>query len=216
MRFSSFLHFLRQTAGLCLLGTALSLATGMAGAAERPVDPKAAPNDFLEAVANNMLDAVKADPQALQGDAGHIADLVRRYAIPYLDMNKTTRLAAGRYWRQASAEQQKALVEAFTGTLIRTYSGAFTRVTQDTQIQLLPFRGDPKADDAVVRTTISQPNSPAIGVDYRLEQTDAGWKVYDLNVEGIWLIQNYRNQFSSEISRNGVDGLIKALNAKQQ
>ena len=79
----------------------------------------------------------------------------------------------------------------------------------------LSGRGDPKADDAVVRTSISQPNSPAIGVDYRLEQTDAGWKVYDLNVEGIWLIQNYRNQFASEINRSGIDGLVSALNAKK-
>jgi len=215
MRFSFPMQFLGRLASLCLLGAALGLSAAPAGAAERPVDAKSAPNDFLEAVANNMLDAVKADPQALKGDAAHIADLVRRYAIPYVDMNKTTRLAAGRYWRQASAAQQQALVEAFTGTLIRTYSGAFTRVTSGTQIALLPFRGDPKADDAVVHTTISQSNGPAIGVDYRLEQTDAGWKVYDLNVEGIWLIQNYRNQFASEIGRGGIDGLISALNAKK-
>ena len=213
--FSFFLHTLRRMAGPCLLGAALGLAAAPAGAAERPVDPLAAPNDFLEAVANNMLDAVKADPLALQGDTGHIADLVRRYALPHVDMNKTTRLAAGRHWRQASAAQQEALVQAFTGTLIRTYSGAFTRVTSGTTITLLTFRGDPKADDAVVRTSISQPNSPPIGVDYRLERTDAGWKVYDLNVEGIWLIQNYRNQFAAEIGRSGIDGLIKALNAKQ-
>lgn len=215
MRFSFPMDSLRRMAGLWLLGAALGLAAAPAGAAERAVDAKAAPNVFLEAVANNMLDAVKADPQALQGDAAHITDLVRRYAIPYVDMNKTTRLAAGRYWRQASAAQQAALVEAFTGTLIRTYSGAFTRVTANTQITLLPFRGDPQSDDAVVRTTISQPNSPSIGVDYRMAQTDAGWRVYDLNVEGIWLIQNYRNQFASEIGRSGIDGLIAALNAKQ-
>ncbi|KAB0614010.1 MlaC/ttg2D family ABC transporter substrate-binding protein [Castellaniella defragrans] len=215
MNFPSFLHVLRRAGGLCLLGAALVLSAASAGAAERIPDPKAAPNDFLEAVANNMLDAVKADPQALRGEPTHIAALVRRYALPYVDMNKTTRLAAGRYWRQASAAQQQSLVQAFTGTLIRTYSGAFTRVTAGTTISVLPFRGDPKADDAVVRTTISQPNSPAIGVDYRLERTDAGWKVYDLNVEGIWLIQNYRNQFAAEIGSNGIDGLIKALNAKQ-
>ncbi|MFV0283253.1 MAG: phospholipid-binding protein MlaC [Castellaniella sp.] len=214
MSFPAFLLFLRRTISPCLLGAALALSAPSAGAAERPVDPRAIPNDFLEAVANNMLDAVKADPQALQGDAGHIAALVRRYALPYIDMNKTTRLAAGRYWRQASAAQQDALVKAFTGTLIRTYSGAFTRVTSGTQITLQPFRGDPKADDAVVRSTISQQNGPAIGVDYRLTQSDNGWKVYDLNVEGIWLIQNYRNQFASEINRSGIDGLISALNAK--
>lgn len=197
-----------------LLGAVLALGALPAARAERPVDPKATPDVFLGAVANNMLDAVKADPLALKGDVSHITALVRQYALPYVDMDKTTRLAAGRYWRQASAQQQADLVKAFTGTLIRTYSGAFTRVTPDTKIMLLPFRGDKQSDDAVVRTTVSQPNSSPIGVDYRLEQTDAGWKVYDLNVEGIWLIQNYRNQFAQEIGRNGVDGLIKALNAK--
>ncbi|MGB6006640.1 MlaC/ttg2D family ABC transporter substrate-binding protein [Castellaniella sp.] len=197
-----------------LLGAVLALGILPAAQAEHAVDPKATPDVFLGAVANNMLDAVKADPLALKGDVSHITALVRQYALPYVDMNKTTRLAAGRYWRQASAQQQADLVKAFTGTLIRTYSGAFTRVTPDTTITLLPFRGDKQADDAVVRTSVSQPNSSPIGVDYRLEQTDAGWKVYDLNVEGIWLIQNYRNQFAQEIGRNGIDGLIKALNAK--
>ncbi|TAN25468.1 MAG: ABC transporter substrate-binding protein [Castellaniella sp.] len=196
-----------------LLGVVLGAsAVCAAQAAERTVDPKATPDVFLTAVANSMLDAVKADPQALQGDTGHITTIVRKYALPYVDMNKTTRLAAGRYWRQASAGQQAELVKAFTGTLIRTYSGAFTRVTENTKITLLPFRSDDAANDAVVRTTVSQPNGAPIGVDYRLEKTADGWKVYDLNVEGIWLIQNYRNQFSEEIGRSGIDGLIKALN----
>jgi phospholipid transport system substrate-binding protein len=88
MSFPSFPHILRRTIGPCLLGAALLLSAS-AGAAERTADPKAAPNDFLEAVANNMLDAVKADPKALQGDPAHIADLVRRYAMPYVDMSKT-------------------------------------------------------------------------------------------------------------------------------
>lgn len=207
---------LNHIARVCLLGAALGLvAQGSVLAAERPVDAKAAPDVFLSAVAENMLAAVKADPKAMQGDTQHIGAIVRQYALPYVDMNKTTRLAAGRYWRQASAAQQSELIKAFTGTLIRTYSGAFTRVTADTQIAMLPFRGDDAADDAVVRTTVSQPNGSPIGVDYRLERTPEGWKVYDLNVEGIWLIQNYRNQFAEEIGRSGIDGLIKALNAKQ-
>jgi phospholipid transport system substrate-binding protein len=213
MILSRYLPSLYRLARTGMLGLALgAAAAGSAQAAERAVDPKAAPDVFLTAVANNMLDAVKADPQALQGDTGHITTLVRKYALPYVDMNKTTRLAAGRYWRQASPGQQAELVKAFTGTLIRTYSGAFTRVTPDTKITLLPFRAGEKPDDAVVRTTVSQPNGAPIGVDYRLEKTDGSWRVYDLNVEGIWLIQNYRNQFTQEIGRSGIDGLIKALN----
>ncbi len=214
MKFASFLTNLNRLGSLCLLGMALGLSASQAAQAERPVDQKAAPNAFVESVTQNMLDAVKADPKALQGDIQHITTLVRQYALPYVDMNKTTRLAAGRYWRQASAAQQDALVQAFTGTLIRTYSGAFTRVTANTTITVQPFRGDAQADDAVVRTLVSQPNSSPVALDYRLERTKQGWKVYDLNVEGIWLIQNYRNQFAQEIGRSGIDGLIKALNAK--
>lgn len=194
-----------------LLGLALSLSMLSPSLAARTVDAKAAPNDFMMAVANNMLDAVKNDADARKGDPARIQALVHQYALPYIDMTKTTRLSAGRYWKQASAAQQSQLVEAFTGTLIRTYSGAFTRVDSGSQISVLPFRGDLNADDAVVRSILSQSNGPAIGVDYRLERTDAGWKIYDLNVEGIWLIQNYRNQFAQEINRSGIDGLIKAL-----
>ncbi|MFA5663759.1 phospholipid-binding protein MlaC [Castellaniella sp.] len=206
-----FKNLFRRLFALCFLGGALALTgPGLASGTEA-VDPHAEPNVFLGAVANNMLAAVKADPKALAGDTTAITALVREYALPYVDMERMTRLAAGRYWREASAAQKAGLVDAFTGTLIRTYSGAFTKVTSGTTISLLPFRGDAKADDAVVRTTISQSNAPAIGVDYRMARTDAGWKLYDLNVEGIWLIQNYRNQFADEINRSGVDGLIEAL-----
>jgi phospholipid transport system substrate-binding protein len=199
-----------------LFGLLLGFTLSMPVHAEQAVDPMGTPNDFMTAVANNMLDAVKADTQARNGDAARIQALVHQYALPYVDMRKTTQLSAGRYWRQASADQQNRLVEAFTGTLIRTYSGAFTRVDQGSRIDILPFRGDPKADDAVVRSTVSQSNGPSIGVDYRLTRSDAGWKIYDLNVEGIWLIQNYRNQFAQEITRNGIDGLIKALEQRNQ
>ncbi|MDN5842314.1 MAG: ABC transporter substrate-binding protein [Alcaligenaceae bacterium] len=208
--------FLARTSARVLAVLAVSLAALTPAHAEQPVDPNAAPNDFMQVVANNMLDAIKADDAARDGDVAHVEALIHKYALPYIDMRKTTQLSAGRYWRQATPDQKNRLVDAFTDTLIRTYSGAFSRVGSDSQINILPFRGDPKADDAVVRSTVSQNNGPSVGVDYRLERTDAGWKIYDLNVEGIWLIQNYRNQFSSEINRNGIDGLIKALEAKNK
>ncbi|MNU42370.1 Toluene tolerance, Ttg2 [compost metagenome] len=91
-----------------------------------------------------------------------------------------------------------------------------TRVTPSTRITGLPFRGDAKADDVVVRTLISQSNSQPVGVDYRLEKTAQGWKIYDMNVEGIWLIENYRNQFAQQINQNGIDGLIQALNQRNK
>ena len=211
---TAFSNRLRAAGRRALLGAVLAFTAIGAAQAQRPVDPKAEPNAFMEAIANNMLDAVKGDERARQGDVSAITTLVEQYAMPYVDMNKTTRLSAGRYWRQASPEQKTALVEAFKGTLIRTYSGAFTKVDSSSHIDFLPFRGDPAADDVVVRSMVSQPNSPSVAVDYRLERTDAGWMIYDLGVEGIWLIQNYRNQFAQQINSNGIAGLIQALSAR--
>ncbi len=176
------------------------------------VDRKQPPAEFIDAVATQALEAVKNDAAAQNGDRAAINVLVDQYVLPYVNFEKTTRLATGRHWRQASAAQRDALVEAFKNTLVRTYSGALANVDKLSSIQVGPFRGDPNADDVVVRTTIIQNNGPAVGVDYRMEQTPDGWLIYDLNVEGIWLIQNYRNQFSEVITRQGIDGLIDSLN----
>ncbi|HWL28448.1 MAG TPA: ABC transporter substrate-binding protein [Burkholderiaceae bacterium] len=180
--------------------------------AQKTVDPKSPPNEFVQTVGDNALSALKNEPEAKSGNLQKINQLVDQYILPYVNLEKTTRLAAGRYWRQATPQQQTDLVKAFRGTLIRTYSGALTKVDNVSSLTMQPFRGDPQADDVVVRSSLSQRNGPAIGIDYRLEKTPEGWKIYDLNVEGIWLIQNYRNQFAQQISQNGVDGLIAALN----
>ena len=200
----------RWAAGALIL--AASVFAPLTAQAQNPVDAKAAPNEFVQTVADNALAAVKQDEAAKAGDLQRINQLVDELILPYVNFDKTTRLAAGRYWRQASAEQQKALVEAFRGTLVRTYSGALAQVDQVSKITMQPFRGDPNADDVVVRSLITQSNGPAVGVDYRLEQTPEGWKVYDINIENIWLIQNYRNQFAQTIQQSGIDGLISALN----
>lgn len=217
--FKTFISTLSLAGVSRLLGAGLlslaGLATGVAHA-QATVDAAHLPSDFVETVANNALDAVKQSQAARSGDLASINKVVNEYVLPYVNLEKTTRLAAGRYWRQASPQQQQNLVQAFKGTLIRTYSGAFTKVTQQSAFSMLPFRGDANADDVVVRSMLSQSNGPSIGIDYRLEKTAQGWKIYDLNVEGIWLIQNYRNQFAQQISQNGIDGLIAALNQRNQ
>lgn len=214
MRFLRFLPINQQLRAL-IVSLGLFLAASYAHA-EKPVDPQASPNEFVQTVADNALEALHDAPSAKKGDLATINALVDRYVLPYVNFEKTTRLAAGRHWRQASEQQQKDLAEAFKGTLIRTYSGALSKVDESSKITVLPFRGDPEAADVVVRSSISQSNSPAIDVDYRLEKTPEGWQIYDLNVEGIWLIQNYRNQFTQQINQNGIDGLINALNQKNQ
>ena len=184
--------------------------------AQSQVDSNAAPNDFVQTVADNALTEVKRNTAVQSGDMNSINQVINQYVLPYVNFEKTTRLAAGRHWRQATDQQKKDLVEAFKGTLIRTYGGALSSVDQQSAIKMLPFRGDASADDVVVRSQITQSNGPAVNVDYRLEKTPQGWKIYDLNVENIWLIQNYRNQFAQQIAQNGMDGLIAALNNKTQ
>lgn len=211
------LHYAAHAiAGLALILAAL--AFGTSARAALPADiVHAHPTEFIQAVGNNALEIVKKEQDTIRsGDLDAINAMVNEHVLPYVNFERTTRLAAGRYWRQATAEQRKALVDAFMGTLIRTYSAAFKQVDSQTTLNILPFRGDPEADDVVVRSTLTQSNAPAVAVDYRLENTPDGWRIYDLNVEGIWLIQNYRNQFAQQISQTGIDGLIRALNQQNQ
>lgn len=175
------------------------------------VDAKQPPAAFIEEVTAQTLDVVKKDKAAQAGDRTAIERLVDQYVLPYVNFEKTTRLATGRHWRDASEKQRADLVDAFKGTLIRTYSGSLDNVDNLSAINVGPFRGDPSANDVVVRSTIVQRNGPEVAVDYRMENTPQGWKIYDLNVEGIWLIQNYRNQFSQVINQKGFDGLIETL-----
>ncbi|WP_167667325.1 MlaC/ttg2D family ABC transporter substrate-binding protein [Pollutimonas harenae] len=189
-----------------------ALVLSVPAMAQNKVDPQAAPNDFVQAVADNALEEVKKNKSVQSGDLSSINQVIDEFVLPYVNFEKTTRLAAGRHWRQATPQQKQDLVQAFKGTLIRTYSGALSNVDQQSTIKMMPFRGDASADDVVVRSALTQSNGPAVNVDYRLEKTPQGWKIYDLNVENIWLIQNYRNQFAQQISQNGIDGLIAALN----
>lgn len=199
---------------LLLMAFSLTLFSPLASA--QNIDANAAPQDFVEAVASTALSAVKNDAAARQGDREAVKVLIETYVLPYVNFEKTTRLAAGRHWRTATPEQRQNLVDAFKNTLIRTYSGAMAKVDDNSSISMQPFRGDASANDVVVRSMINQSNGPAVAVDYRLEKTPNGWKVYDLNVENIWLIQNYRNQFNDQIAQNGIDGLINALNQQNR
>jgi len=215
--FQTFISFvgLKRIAAAALLAGGGLLAS-FSAQAQNKIDATGAPNDFVQAVADNALQAVKNDEAVKRGDLQRINQLVDELILPYVNFEKTTRLAAGRHWRQATPAQQQELVEAFKGTLIRTYSGALANVDEVSRIEIQPFRGDPNADDVVVRSLVTRANGPAVGVDYRLEKTPQGWKVYDINIENIWLIQNYRNQFSQQVQQSGVEGLIKALQQSNQ
>ncbi len=130
--------------------------------------------------------------------------------MPHVNFERMTALSVGRAWREATPEQKKQLMKEFRILLLRTYSNAFTAV-RDQSIRMKPFRGNASDEEVVVRSEIVQTRGEPIQLDYRLEQADKSWKIYDVNVLGVWLVQTYRNQFAQEISAGGIDGLIKSL-----
>ena len=173
-----------------------------------------APDALIKEVSTDVLEAVKADKSIKQGDVQKVIALVDTKVMPYVDFQRMTASAVGRYWRQATPDQQKRLQDEFKILLVRTYSGALAQV-QDQTVELKPMRSAPTDTEVVVKTEIKGRGDP-VQLDYRLEQTPGGWKVYDINVLGVWLVENYRNSFSQEISSGGIDGLIAKLAARNK
>jgi phospholipid transport system substrate-binding protein len=213
-----------QTIRPTLLAAVLALASPLviaqqaatAGAAA-PTAPsaQAAPDVLVRALATDVLDTIRADKSLQTGDPAKLNELVDKKILPYVNFEKMTQLAVGRGWRQATPEQRQALTREFRTLLVRTYSGAVSQV-RDHQVQLRPFRMAVSDTDVVVRTNAVASKGDPIQIDYRLEKTEAGWKIYDVNVLGVWLVENYRNAFASEISQGGVDGLIKSLSERNR
>jgi phospholipid transport system substrate-binding protein len=168
-----------------------------------------APDVLIKEVSIDVIEAVKADKSIQSGDVQKVIALVDAKVMPYVNFQRMTASAVGRYWRQATPEQQKSLQDEFKILLVRTYSGALAQV-KDQSVQLRPMRGGAEDTEVVVRTEVKGKGDP-IQLDYRLEKTAEGWRIYDVNVLGVWLVENYRNSFSQEISAGGIDGLIAKL-----
>ncbi|HEY4802399.1 MAG TPA: ABC transporter substrate-binding protein [Paraburkholderia sp.] len=172
------------------------------------------PDALVKTVTQQVMDQIKGDKTIQGGDISKITQLVNEKILPYTDFRRTTQLAMGRNWRTATPEQQQQVIEQFKTLLIRTYSGALAQV-RDQQIQYKPFRANPDDTDVVVRSTVLNNGQP-IELDYRLYKTAQGWRVYDINVLGAWLIQAYQQQFQEKIQQGGVDGLIQFLSQRNQ
>jgi len=167
------------------------------------------PDGLIKQVSTDVLDAVKADKSIKAGDVNKVIALVDVRVMPHVNFQRMTASAVGRYWRQATPEQQKKLQDEFKTLLVRTYSGALTQVSDQT-VQIKPMRGSAEDSEVVVRTEVRGKGDP-VQLDYRLEKATGGWKIYDVNVLGVWLVENYRNSFAQEISAGGIDGLIAKL-----
>ena len=174
-----------------------------------------APDELVRSVSQGVLDEIKADRSLQTGDIERLNVLVDKRVLPHVDFQRMTALAVGRNWRTATPEQQKLLMTEFRRLLILTYSGAVRQVT-DTTIQVRPMRSKPEDEEVIVRTQVLRPGKEAVQLDYRLQKTAAGWKIFDMNIMGLWLVEHYRNQFVQVVGASGIDGLIQSLKEKNQ
>ena len=184
----------------------LSMALAL-GAAQ--AQTATAPDALIKQVSTEVIDTVKSDKAIQAGDVGKIIALVDTKVMPHVNFQRMTASAVGRHWRGATPEQQKRLQDEFKILIVRTYAGALTQV-KDQTVQLKPMRAAAEDSEVVVRTEVKGKGDP-IQLDYRLEKNGTGWKIYDVNVLGVWLVENYRNSFAQEISAGGIDGLIAKL-----
>jgi phospholipid transport system substrate-binding protein len=168
-----------------------------------------APDAFIKRLSVDVLDTIKADKSIQAGDVSKIAALVDSKIMPNVNFQRMTASAVGRAWRSATPEQQKRLEAEFKALLMRTYSGALSEV-KDQTIVMRPLRMTAGDTEVTVRTEVRGRGDP-IALDYRVEKAGDSWKIYDLNVASVWLVETYRTQFSQEINANGIDGLIAKL-----
>lgn len=175
-----------------------------------PARAQAAPDEFIRKLSTEVLDKIRADKDIQAGSTRRISDFVDQTIMPHVNFERMTALAVGRGWRQAGPEQQRRLMNEFRVLLLRTYSGALSAV-RDEQVRMKPFRGDVASGDVIVRSEVVPRRGDPIQLDYRMEKAGEAWKIYDLNVLGVWLVETYRSQFGQEISARGIDGLIQSL-----
>ena len=193
--------------GAVFIGSALLLAP-LARAADE------APDLLIKRVSAEVLDKIKTDKTVQAGDMTRVMSLVDSQIMPHVNFTRMTASAVGRSWRQATPEQQKKLQDEFKILLIRTYSGALAQVKEQT-VNVKPLRAEAADAEVVVRTEVLGRGDP-IQLDYRLEKAATGWKIYDLNVLGVWLVETYRTQFAQEINAKGIDGLIASLSERNK
>jgi phospholipid transport system substrate-binding protein len=175
-----------------------------------------APDALAKKVTDEVLTVLRADKDIQAGNTKKVLDLVEAKILPHFNFARMTRLAVGAPWRQASGAQQQSLTNEFRTLLVNTYTSAFTQY-RDQVIEYRPLKMAPADTEVVVRSLIKQKTgADPIDINYNMEKTDSGWKVYDVVIAGVSLVQNYRSSFNSEIQKSGVDGLIATLVSKNK
>jgi phospholipid transport system substrate-binding protein len=189
---------------------ASSLLALVAAALPSHAQANSGPEALVRQISEEVIETVKSDKEIQAGSLPRIIALVDAKVMPHVNFSRMTAIAVGRPWRSATPEQQKRLLEEFKTLLVRTYSGALTQV-KDQTVQVRPMRAGADDPEVVVRTEVRGKSDP-IQLDYRLEKTDKGWKIYDVNVLGVWLADtSFKSQFAPVVTNSGIDGLITNL-----
>jgi phospholipid transport system substrate-binding protein len=192
-----------------LAGFFAALFLGMNALAQQDL----APDQLVQKITDEVLAAVKSDKELAAGDRQKAIKLAEEKVLPYIDFQHATRLAVGRAWNQASAEQKKQLVNEFRNMLVRTYSNAIGAYQGQT-LKVLPSRAKPDPEDTTVRTQFMRAGGQPLPIDFAMRKSGQGWKVYDITVEGVSLVLTYRSEFDAVVKQEGIDGLIKRLATK--
>lgn len=168
------------------------------------------PDALVKRLSADILETIKADPELRNGNIARISQVVDSTVMPHVNFRRMTSAAVGPQWRQATPAQRERLQQEFKLMLIRTYAGALKQVS-DQRVVVKPLRAAPDDKDVLVRTEVHGKGEP-VQLDFRLENSDGkGWKIYNLNVLGVWMVETYRTQFAQELNKGGIDGLINAL-----
>ncbi len=172
-----------------------------------------APDTLVKGITDDVIQLIKKDKEIRAGNPRRIAEVVETKILPHFDFARMTQIAMAVNWRRATPEQQKRLVEEFKSLLVRTYSNALT-LYRDQTIDFKPLRARPEDTEVTVRSEVRQPGKQSVALDYDMEKTPNGWKVFDVKVGGVSLITTYREDFAGQVRQNGIDGLIKVLAEK--
>jgi len=171
------------------------------------------PEELVKKVTQEVMEAIKSDKQLAAGDRSRAIKLAEEKVLPHVDFEEATRIAVGRSWAKATPEQKKRLTAEFRSMLVRTYSNAI-QPYEDQRMKVLPVRMKPGDTEVTVRNQLIRSGGKPVPIDYAMRKTDAGWKIYDIVVEGVSLVLTYRSEFDAVVKQDGIDGLIKRLAQK--
>jgi len=205
----SLIRFRAAIAALSLSSLGGLLGAGLAQAQD------VSPDALVKRVSGEVLELIRSDREVQQGNARKITDLVESKVLPHFNFARMTALAVGPGWRRATPEQQKQLVDEFRMLLVRTYSNGLASY-RDQTIEYKPLRMQPADTEVMVRSEVKQSGAQPVQIDYSMEKTASGWKVFDVVIGGVSLVTTYRESFTQEVRASGIDGLIKSLSEKNR